>query len=148
MGLVAWYLLIHTCAWSLPLPDSFNGCIPLLVGDTLHVSNHTDESADWYYAVPVRKAYDNMIPGGEPMGIGVDTLLYEVFLLYAGESELCLVLDSCSVLPVPGVFYLITDPPPELLQDTLLCVEPLHLQYPDFVELLGFLPRTHFQVEY
>ncbi len=133
MDLVTWCLVFLINVLPVTSPEASNNCVLLAEGDTFYVYSPSGEQTDWYFIEPVKNSYDNMIPGGEPMGMGVDTLLYRVYHLCSGESELCLVLDSCSVLPVPGVFYLMVDPPVELLPDSFFCVEPLHLRYPEYV---------------
>jgi len=71
-----------------------------------------------------------MIPGGLPMGLGVDTLVYEVFPFAFEQSQICIMPADLLLIPTPGVFYLAADPPDELLEEPLLSVEPLHILYP------------------
>lgn len=133
MGLVTGYLFFLISSLPVTVPDATDNCVHLMTGDTLYVTSFSGERADWYYALPVRWAYDNMIPGGEPMGLGVDTLRYRLFPLSSGVSCISLIPGEEALLPSPGVFYLTADPPSELLADTVAAVEPLHLQYPDCV---------------
>lgn len=111
-------------------PAPVDNCVFCSFGDTL-----TAIAADtgcWYIAIPVREAYGNMIPGGEPEGLGTDTLSYRVEKLAEGQREIRLVSGG-SGIPADGVFYLVHDPPEELTADTLRSPEPLHLIYGESV---------------
>jgi len=131
MALVIWQFALFASSFS--VPDAIDNCVYLIAGDTLNAVSYSGEATDWYFALPVREHYGNMIPGGEPLGLGVDTLSYSVFLFSTGVSEVNIVIEEDSVIPFPGVFYLMADPPAELRKDTLFEAEPLHHQYPDYI---------------
>lgn len=133
MDLVTRHVILLICALSITIPDTADNCIYLLEGDTVSVSSSSGFAVDWYIALPVRGEYGNLIPGGLPNGLGVDTLDYRVFLLAAGEPEVLLVPDEDLGIPCPGIFYLIADPPSELRVDTVSWAEPLNYLYPDHV---------------
>lgn len=69
---------------------------------------------------PVRRAYDNMIPGGRPAGVGVDSIAYRVN--DPGQER--------TLIPGPGVFYLASDLPDTTPSDTFFLVEPPYLAFP------------------
>lgn len=107
-----------------------NGMPPelqIVMGDTLRL----DDGYAWTLLEPVRCAYDNMIPGGSPAGLGVDTLRYMGRLL-APEDE-CLV-------PEAGVFYLGVNLPDSLSRDTVGFVEPPNRVFPG--RLVQIVVRT------
>ena len=133
MGLVISFFIFLSAAFPLTEPEVCDRCVYLQAGDTLYASAAAGCIVDWFIALPVKAEYGNMIPGGEPRGLGVDTLDYRVFLLAGGESEVRLVPEDELRVPSPGVFYLLADPPLELRADTVTAVEPLHYSYPDHV---------------
>jgi len=131
--LVTSFFIFLAAALPLITPEIDDCCVYLQAGDTLHAIAADDETVDWYIALPIRAEYGNMIPGGQPGGLGVDTLAYRLFLLAAVESEVRLVPEEDQGIPSPGIFYLIADPPLELRVDTVSAVEPLNRLYPDHV---------------
>lgn len=79
---------------------------------------------------PVRRAYDNLIPGGRPAGVGVDSIAYRVD--DPGQER--------TLIPGPGVFYLASDLPEAIAEDTFFLVEPPHLAFPG--EIVQVAVRT------
>ncbi len=69
---------------------------------------------------PVRRAYDNLIPGGRPAGVGVDSIAYRVD--DPGQER--------TLIPGPGVFYLAPDLPATFPNDTFFLVEPPYIAFP------------------
>ncbi len=99
-------------------------CLPtelsIPAGDTLTL----ETGCTWTLLEPVRHGYENMIPGGTPAGLGVDTLSYAAGTL--GDEELTLV-------PEAGVFYLGIGLAGSGAPDTLRFVEPPNLVFPGSV---------------